>query len=58
MADQTSRTPIALSALTTTTSTQSIWRRTEFRAKARASRDRGRPANVTGAAAALYPRTV
>ena len=32
--------------LTTTTSTQSSWRRTEFLAKARDSRDRGRPAKV------------
>ena len=46
MADQTSRTPITLSAHTTTISTQSIWRRTEFRVKARDSRDRGRPAKA------------
>ena len=57
MADQTSRTPIALSALTTTISSQSICRRTEFRAKARAARDRGRLENVP-ARGRLYPRTV
>jgi len=48
VADQTSRTPIALSAATTTISSQSMWRSAEFLAKARASRDRGRPAKTPG----------
>ena len=46
-----------LSPLTTTTRRQSICRSTELRAKARASRDRGRPANAP-ARGRLYPRTV
>ena len=52
VADQTSRTPRALSAATTRTSSQSMCRSAEFLANARASRDRERPDSAPGRGAA------